>query len=124
MIHAGENMLVLGLQIHYLRRGKCRPQSNPIQLFTHESDTRQGFLQHSTGLGLKFLFHVQTENCDVPNVEVSPSNMDSLLRSPGWSLRKERCWIISSRLMCPTYSFIIFSNGKIYSRLLKCRCKF
>lgn len=48
-----------------------------------------------------FLFRVEKGNCGVPHLEVSQSNMDSLLRSHGWFLRKERrCGTISNRLMC------------------------
>lgn len=41
---------------------------------------------------------MEEENCGVPHLEVSPSNRDSLVRSHGWFLRKERSSVAHAHL--------------------------
>ena len=66
-----------------------------------------------------FLFHME-ENC-VSHLEVSQSNMGSLLRSPGWSLRKERrSWIISRQCVLFTPS----SSFQVQNLFQATRCRF
>lgn len=70
-----------------------------------------GLLQRRTGLGLNFfLFHVEKGNC-VSHLEVSQSNMHSLLRSPGLGRREDVglcpvgvCYLLHHLFKCKIYS--------------------